>query len=118
MHVHAESPRAAILISFRAREAQREIGGAVRVDSLAQRGRQHRAEERRDVVAVERLAIGANEPAAHAQHRRHAGDDEQIARASLRHLDQQPLERISVAEDGGGELRGGGVVVDRIVVIA
>ena len=47
-----------------------------------------------EVVAVERVVLDTDEPAAEAEDRRAAGDQQQIARPPLRHLRQHPLERI------------------------
>ena len=94
--VDTEPPRAAVVVAGRTRQPQRKIGRAVRLELLARPACDQLREKRRDLVRHEHRRIHLRQPPADAHDRRIARDQQQIARAALRHLDQQPLERIAL----------------------
>jgi len=95
MDVDAESPRAPLIALDGRGQTQREIDRALFKHPLPDARRHERIEERRDIIAGKGIAVGAQEASADAEHRRRAGDEQQIARTAPRHIDEQRLQRIS-----------------------
>jgi hypothetical protein len=111
VHVHPEAPGPAIVFD-RARQAERKVRRPFVLHLLAQPAGDQPAEERVDVVGGEGRVGGAGEAAADPEDRGNAGDDQQIARAALGHLDEHLLERIALRHARRGPRCGGPFFVD------